>query len=178
MSQFFTSGGQCIGASASASVLPMNIQGWFPLELTGLISLQSKGLSRESSSVSHFKSINSLVLSLPYGPSLISVPDYWKKHSFDYREIHQQSMSLFFNMMSRFVTAFLPSSKHFLISWLESPSTAILESKKLKSIVSSMFSPSICHKVMGPDAKILVFWVLSFKSLFFTCLFHPHHEAL
>ena len=55
MSQFFTSGGQCIGASASASVLPMNIQGWFPLGLTGLISLQSKGLSKVFSSITIWK---------------------------------------------------------------------------------------------------------------------------
>ena len=60
MSQFFTSGGQSIGASASASVLPMNIQDWFPLGWTGWISLQSKGLSRI-----FFRSINSLVLSFP-----------------------------------------------------------------------------------------------------------------
>ena len=82
MSQFFTSGGQSLGASTSASVLPMNIQGWFPLGLTGLISLQSKGLSR-SSPASKFESINSLVLSLIYGPILTPIHDYWKNHSFD-----------------------------------------------------------------------------------------------
>ena len=73
MSQFFTSGGQRIGASASGSVLPMNIQGWFPSGLTGLISLQPKGVSKESSPIPQFKSINSLVLSLLYGPTLTSV---------------------------------------------------------------------------------------------------------
>ena len=76
VTQFFTSGGQSIGASAS--VLPMNIQDWFPLGLTGLISLQSKGLSRVFSNT-QFKSINSLVLILVYGPTLTSVHDYWKK---------------------------------------------------------------------------------------------------
>ena len=81
MSQFFASGDQSIGASASASILPMNIQDWFPLELAGLISLQSKGLSRV------FKSINSLVLSLHYGPTLTSIHDYWKNHSFDYTDL-------------------------------------------------------------------------------------------
>ena len=68
MSRLFASGGQSIGASVSASVLPMNIQDWFPLGWTGLISLQSKGLS-EFSPTPHFKSINSLALSLLYGPT-------------------------------------------------------------------------------------------------------------
>ena len=77
MSQFLVSGGQSIGVSASPSVLPMNIQDWFPLELTGLISLQSKGLSRVFSNT-QFKSINSLVLSFLYGPTLIPIHDYWK----------------------------------------------------------------------------------------------------
>ena len=71
MSQLFTSGGQSIGASASASVFPMNIQGWFPLGLTSLISLQSKD-SQESSPTPQFKSINPSVLSLLYGPTLTS----------------------------------------------------------------------------------------------------------
>ena len=69
MSQFFTSGGQSIGASALASVLPMNIQDWFPLGVTGLISLQSRGLSSIFSNTT-CKSINSLVLSFLYGPTL------------------------------------------------------------------------------------------------------------
>ena len=79
MSQLFESDGQSIGASAS--VHPMNIQGWFPLGLTGLI-LQSKGLSRVFSR-RRFKSINSSVLSLLYGPTLTSIHDYWKNHNFD-----------------------------------------------------------------------------------------------
>ena len=83
MSQFFTSGGQSIGVSASASVLPMNIQDWFPLGWTGWISFQSKGLSRVFSNTK-FKSINSSALSFLYGPILTSIRDYWKNHSFDY----------------------------------------------------------------------------------------------
>ena len=66
-------------------------------------------------------------------------------------------MSLLFNTLSRFVVAFLPRSKHLLISWLQSPSTVILEPKKIKSVTVSIVSSSICHKVMGPDAMILVF---------------------
>ena len=75
-------------------------------------------------------------------------------------------MSLLFNMLSRFDIAFLPRSKHFIISWLQSPSAVILEPKKIKSVTVSIVSPSICHEVMGPDAMIFVFWMLSFKSDF------------
>ena len=71
-------------------------------------------------------------------------------------------MSLLFNMLSRLVITFLPRSKHLLISWLQSPSAVILEPKKIKSATVSTVSPSICHEVMGPDAMILVFWMLSF----------------
>ena len=67
-------------------------------------------------------------------------------------------MSLLFNMLSRLVIAFLAKSKRLLISWLQSPSAVILESKKIKPITVSIVSPSICHEVMGPDAMILVFW--------------------
>ena len=65
-------------------------------------------------------------------------------------------MSLLFNTLSRFVIAFLPRSKHLLISWLHSPSSVILELKKIKSATVSIFSPAICHEVMGLDAVILV----------------------
>ena len=78
--QIFASGGQSI--AASGSVIPVSIPGWFPLGLTGLISLQSKELSRVFPSTTT-QSINSLVLSLLYGPTLTSVQDYWKNHSFD-----------------------------------------------------------------------------------------------
>ena len=82
MSQFFTSGGQSIGVSASTLVLPMNVQDWFPLEWTGLISLQSKGFSRVFSNTT-VKSINYSAPSFLYTPTLTSIPDYWKNHSFD-----------------------------------------------------------------------------------------------
>ena len=82
MSQLFASGGQSIVVSASTSVLPMNIQDWFPLGWTGWISLQSKD-SQESSPTPQFKSINSLVLSFLYSPTLTSIHDYWKNHSLD-----------------------------------------------------------------------------------------------
>ena len=88
MSWLFTSVGQSTGASASASILPMIIQGLFPLRFT--ISLLYKGLSR-SSPAPQFKSINSSVFSLPYGPPLTSVHDYWKNHSFDNKDLCWQS---------------------------------------------------------------------------------------
>ena len=66
-------------------------------------------------------------------------------------------MSLLFNMLSRLVIDVLPRSKHLLISWLQSPSPVILESKKIKSVTVSIVFPSICHEVMGPDAMIFVF---------------------
>ena len=82
VSWFFTSGGQSIEVLVSASVLPMNIQDWFPLGLISLISLPSKGLSRVFSTP-QVKSISSLALSLLYGPTLTSIHDYRKNHSFD-----------------------------------------------------------------------------------------------
>ena len=91
VSQFFTSSGQSFGVSASASVLPMNIQDWFPLGWTGWISLQSKGLYQESSPTPQFKIINSLVLSFLYSPTLRPMPDYWKNDSFDYMDLCWQS---------------------------------------------------------------------------------------
>ena len=118
-----------------------------------MISLQSKGLSKESSPALQFKSINSLALSLLYGPTLTSIRDYWKNHRFDYMDLGKV-MSLPFNMLSRFVIAFLPRSKRLLISWLWSPSAEILEPPKRKSDTVSTVSPSISHEVMGPDAMI------------------------
>ena len=75
-------------------------------------------------------------------------------------------MSLLFNMIYRFVIAFLPRTKCLLISWLKSPSAVILELKKIESLSVSIVSPSICHEVMGLDAMILVFLMLSFKPAF------------
>ena len=90
MSWLSASGGQSIGAAASASVLPMNIRDWFPLGWTGWISLQSKGFSRVFSNTTA-QSITSLALSLIYGPTLTSIYDYWKNHSFDYTDLCWQS---------------------------------------------------------------------------------------
>ena len=147
MSQFLTSGGQSIGASALASVLPISIQDWFPLGLTGLISLQSKGLKshlQHNSKVSVLWCSAFLMVQLSHlymtsGKTIALI--IWA--------FVGKVMSLFFNMLSGLVTAFLPRSKCLLISWLQSPSAVILEPKKIKSVTASTFSPSIWYEVMG-----------------------------
>ena len=90
VSQLFASGGQSIGVSTSASALPMNIHSWFPLGLTGLISWLSKRFSRVFP-IPQFKSISSSALRLLYDPTLTSIHDYWKNHSFDYMHLCRQS---------------------------------------------------------------------------------------
>ena len=75
-------------------------------------------------------------------------------------------MSLLFNMLSRLVIALLPGSKCLLNSWLEPVSTVILGPKKTKSVTAYTFSPSICHEVVGPDAMILILFMLSFRPAF------------
>ena len=97
------------------------------------------------------------MLSFLYSPTLTSIHDYWTNHSCDKTDFVGKVMSLLLNMLSRLVLTFLPRSKPLLISWLQSPSAVILEPKKLKSVTVSIVSPSICHEVMGLDAKILVF---------------------
>ena len=87
MSQFFASGGEVLKLQL---VLLMNIQDRFPLESTGLTSLQSE-VSQESSPTQQFESIRSLALSLVYGPTVTSIHDYWKNHNFDYIVLCQQN---------------------------------------------------------------------------------------
>ena len=87
-------------------------------------------------------------------------------------------MSLLFNMLSRFVIAFLPRSKYLLILWLQSSSAVTWEPKKIDPVTVSIFSMSLCNEEMGPEFIILIFWMLSFKPSSFTLLFRPHQEAL
>ena len=138
---------------------------WFPWGWTGWISLLSKGLSRVFWTW-QFKSISSLVLSFLYSSTFMSIYDDWKNHSFDYMDLCWQVMSLLFNKLCMWVITFLPRSKYFSISWLQSSAAVIFEPPKLKSITVSTVSPSIWHAVMGPDEMILVFWMLSFKPTF------------
>ena len=155
MSQFFASGDQSIGAAASALVLPVNIQDWFPLGLTPCCPRDSQ----ESSPAPQFKSNNSSVLSFLYGPTLTSIHDYGKTIALTRRTFVSNVYA--FNMLSRFVIAFLPKSKCLLISWLQSPSAVILEPKKIQSLTVFIVSPSICHEVMWPVSwsSFLECWV-------------------
>ena len=155
MSQFFTSGSQSIGVSASASVLPMNIHDLFPLGWTDWISLQSKGLSRVFSNTTvqkhqFFSTQPTVQLSHPYMTT-------GKTIALTRWTFVGKVMSLLLNMLSRLGITFLPRSKCLLISWLQSPSAVILEPRKIKSDTVSTVSPSIYHEVVGPDAMIFVF---------------------
>ena len=80
---------------------------------------------------------------------LTSIHDYWKNHNLTRWTFVSKVMCLLFNMISSLVIAFLPRSKHLLISWLQSTSAVILEPKKMKSVTVSTFSPSIFHEMMG-----------------------------
>ena len=147
---------QNTGVSASASVLPRSIQGWFPWRLTGLILL-SKGPSGVFSSITvwrqqFFGAPPTLCLwfSQPYLATGKTIAlTIWTFVS--------RVMSLLFSMLSRFVIAFLPRSKCLLISRLQSPSMVISDLKKRKSITTT-FSPSVCHKVKVPNAMISGFF--------------------
>ena len=100
------------------------------------------------------KSISSLALSFPYSPTLMTTG---KTIAFTRQTFVGKVMSLLFNTLSKFVIAFLPRSKRFLISWLQSPFAVTLEPLKVKSDTVSTVSPSISHEVMGQDTMILVF---------------------
>ena len=129
-----------------------------------LLSVQG---TLKSSPTSQFKSINFSALSFLHCPTLTS--NTWpleKTTALTRWTFVGKVMSLLFNMLSRLVITFLPRSRHLLISWLQSPSAVILEPPKIKFDTVSTVSPSICHEVMGPDAMILVSWMLSFKPTF------------
>ena len=151
-----------LGASASASVLSMNIQGWSPLRLTGLISLQSKGLPGVFSSITVRRHQFFGILPFLQFSSHNCTWPMGKTMALTIRTFVGRVMSLLFNTLSRFLTAFLPRSHRFLISWLHSRSAVILEPKKRKSAATSNFPPSICHAVMGPGAMILAFFFFFF----------------
>ena len=110
----------------------------------------------KSSPAPRLKSVNSLMLSFLYGPTLTSICDCCKNRSLTIQTFASKVMSLLFNMLSRFVMAFSSRSKGLQILWLQSPSSVILEPKKTKSVTVSNASPTICHEVMGLDSRILV----------------------
>ena len=132
---------------------------WFDLAVQGTL----KSLLQDHSSKASI-----LWPSLLYGPTLISVHDYWKNHMTIKTFVGNllAKWYLLLNMLSRFLIAFLPRSKCLLISWLQSPSTVILEPKKINLSLFPFFPPSIYYEVMGPVAMILVFWMLSFNPAF------------
>ena len=163
MSRLFTSGGQSTGTSALA-IFPMNIQGWFPLGLTCLSSLWSKGLSRVFSSTTiqkHQFFGTQPSSSFFFFMDQLSHPfmTTGKTMTLMIQTSVGKVTSLLFNMLSKFVIAFLPRSKSLVISWLWSPSAVILEPKKIRSIPASTFSQPICFEVMGLEAIIFVFLI-------------------
>ena len=144
MSLLFTSDAQNTGASALASVLPVNIQGSYPLRLTGLISLLSKTFRRI---FQHHSSKATI-----FWHSAFFTVQLWHPYMINGKTIAltiwtfvSKVMSLIFNTLSRFVITFLPRSNRLLISWLQSPSAVILEPKRRKSVTTFTFSPSICN---------------------------------
>ena len=132
MSQLFAWGGQSIGISALASVLPMNTQVWSPLEWIGWISLQSKGLI---SLLQHHSSKASILQRSAFFTVQLSHPHMTtgKTIALTRQTFVGKVMSLLLNMLSRLVITFLPRSKCLLISWLQSPSAVILEPPKIKA---------------------------------------------
>ena len=149
MSQFFASGGQSIGVSASTSVLPMNIQDWSPLGWTGWISFRMDWLDLFAvqgtlkSLLQHHSSKASILWCSAFFIVQLSHPYMTteKTIALTRQTFVGKVMSLLFNMLSRLVTVFLPRIKHLLISWLQSPSAVILEPQKIKSLtVSHLFT--------------------------------------
>ena len=144
----------------------MSIQGWFPLGLTSSISLWSKGLS---SLLQHHSLKTSILWCSAFFTFQLSqlYVTTGKTIALTIWTFVGRVLSLLFNTLSRFVIALLPRSNHLLISWLQSPSAAILKPKKRKSVTTCTFSPSICHAVMEPDAMILDFLIFSLKLAHF-----------
>ena len=147
-SQFFALGGQSIGASASAPVLPMNIQGQFPLRIDwfDLLAVQwtLKGLLQHHNSKASVLQHSAFFMGQHSHPFMTT----GKTIALTIQTFVDKVMFLLFNTLSRFVLGFLPRSKCLLISWLQSPSSVTLEPKKIKSVTLSTVSP-ICHEVMG-----------------------------
>ena len=130
MSRLLASGVQSTGVTVSASVLPMKIQGWFPLEMIDFIPSLFRGFSRVFSSTTVRKH-QFLALNLLYGPALTSNITTGKTKALTIWTFVSKVMSLIFNMLSRLVITFLPRSKCLLISWLQSPSAVEMQEIKV-----------------------------------------------
>ena len=122
--------------------------------------------------------INIFSFSFLYSPTLTSTHDYWKNTCLWLYRPLSAKWCVCFLIHSRFVIAFLPRSKYLLISWLQSPSSVILEPRKIKSVTAAIFSPSICSWNGGIRCNDLRFLNAEFYASFFTFLFHLHQEAL
>ena len=141
----------------------MNIQGRFPLELTGLISCSPRDFLNSLLQQPSLKASILQCLAFFMGQLSHLYVTTGKTIALTRQTFVGKVMSLLFNMWFRFVIDFLLRGKHLLISWLQSPSAVILEPKKIKSVTVSNFSASICHEMMRLDVMILVFecWILS-----------------
>ena len=165
MNPFFASGGQSIGVSARFS--PSNEYSGllsFRIDWLDLLAVQGtlKNLLQHHSSrasILQHSAFFIFQLSHPYMTGKTIALTRWT--------FVGKVMSLLFNMLSRLIITFLPRSKHLFISLLQSPSAVVLEPPKIKSVTVSIVSLSVSHEVMGPNAMILVFWMLNFKP---TCL--------
>ena len=157
MSQFFPSGGQSIGVSAATSVLPVNIQDCFSFRMDwfGLLAVQGT----LKSLFQHYIAKTLILQHSAFFIVQLSHPHMTtgKTIALTKWTFVGKVISMLFNMLSKLVIAFLPKSRHLLISWLQSPSAVILEPRKIKSVIVSIVSSPICHEVMGPDTMILVF---------------------
>ena len=148
----------------------MNIRDWFPLGLTSSISLLNKGLSRVFSRTTALKaSVLQCSAFLRVQLSHLYMTT-GKTIALTRWTFLGKVMSLLFNMLSRFIIAFLPRSKYLLILCLQSSTAVILEPKKIKSLTVSIYPPPIYHEVTGLDATIFIFWMLSFNPAFHSTL--------
>ena len=173
-SQFFASGGQSIGVSAQHQSNEYSELISFRIDWLDLLAVQGtleSLLQHHNSKASVLQHSASFQLSHPYMTT-------GKTIALTRWTFVGKLMSLLFNMLFRFVLAFLPRNKCLLISWLRLQSTVILEPKKIKSVTALTFSPSICHGMMGSDLMSSGFFNAELQASFFTLLFHPHQEAL
>ena len=162
MNWLFALSGQTSGTSASTSGLPMNIQDWFPLGLTGLISLQSKGLLFQNDSLK----VSILLHSAFFMVQVLHPYPYIatrKTTALNIWTFVSKVMPLLFNTLSRFAIAFLPRSKRLLFWWLQSQSAVILEPKKIKSATISIFPYMFAMKWWNwmPWFSFFECWVLT-----------------
>ena len=163
MSQLFASDGQNIGSFSFNINLSNEHPGLISFRMDWLDLLAVQGTLKRI--LQHHSSKASILLHSAFFIVQHSHPymTTGKTIALTRQTFADKVMSLLFNMLSRLIITFPPRSKRLLISWLQSPSAVILESKKIKS---ATVSPSICHEVMGPDAMILVYGMLSFKPIF------------